>query len=318
MNFPKGLYAFLLFPLVAGLAGSCTLFSSVSEVLSRQHGRFRISINCETESSSYAQYLRVNIGSREIYKTFTRDFDTIHDCSSSLSKIEVNEESVISLPFHDKTQIYFVEAMTQFSELGLLPYVKRSEIVSADPFKPISMVSFKKLSLDCSIDFKNFTYPSAIAPGERFTLVDGKLEPTRDPDGRVDKMGYSLIGEDYGDVAGDPKKEAIITLGLITGGSAAPSVVYVFEILDEEARLLWTYTAGDRADGGLRNIFASEGDLIMEEYEPSETSGACCPTSYTSSRYQWVSDSFLPAERRRNIPNPNASAEFVGKNPVCE
>src|SRR5690606_8310544 len=176
----------------------------------------------------------------------------------------------------------------------------------------------KKVISDCSVDFRNFIYPSAFSPGERFSLVDGKLEPTRDPEGRVDKMGYFLIGEDYGDVAGDPKKEAIITLGAITGGSAAPSVVYVFEILDDEARLLWTYTAGDRADGGLRNIFASEGDLIIEVYEPSESSGACCPTSYTSSRYKWGSDSFLPAERRVNIPNPTASAEFVGKNAPCQ
>jgi|SRR5690606_15387181 len=107
-------FSTVLISLFAVFAAACSLFSSDAEVLIQQHGRFVISITCEPASYSYTQYLRVAIGGREIYKTFTRDFDTFHDCSSSLSNLEVEEESVILLPFYDKTEIYFVESMLDY------------------------------------------------------------------------------------------------------------------------------------------------------------------------------------------------------------
>lgn len=97
---------------------SCSSLSPETDVLAHTHGNFSISITCHANrgSDSYGQYLRVSRGSRNVYSSFTRDFDTFNDCATSVSKIEVLEESMVLLTFYDKVQIWDVGPMRQFSQ----------------------------------------------------------------------------------------------------------------------------------------------------------------------------------------------------------
>jgi hypothetical protein len=103
----------------------------------------------------------------------------------------------------------------------------------------------------------------------------------------------------YADVTGDGREDAIVRLGVQTGGSAMPNVVYVFSTTAAGLRLLWAFDTGDRADGGFRNAYGEEGALVVELYGPSMVvggnydagadglTGACCPKHYTRTRYRW-------------------------------
>lgn len=97
---------------------SCSILSAETEVLAHIHDKFSLTVTCGSNagSDSYGQHLRVSVGNREIFKSFTRDFDNLHDCATSLNHIEVVEGSVILLPYYDRTQVYEVESMRSFSK----------------------------------------------------------------------------------------------------------------------------------------------------------------------------------------------------------
>ena len=69
-----------------------------------------------------------------------------------------------------------------------------------------------------AVDFRNFSYPETEGlhiPHSRkrsFKLKDGSLPETRDKQGFVDEMGIDLSAVSYGDVTGDGKEEAIVTM----------------------------------------------------------------------------------------------------------
>ena len=170
----------------------------------------------------------------------------------------------------------------------------------------------------CPDNFKNFTYQSAFSDKGVFTLKDGELEPSRNADGLVYGIGYSLASEYYGDLVGDEKKEAVVTLSVTTGGSAIPNVLYVFDMSEKNPKLLWTFISGDRADEGLRNVYTIEKELVIETYEPKDAKGACCPKSYTATTYSWKKNRFVEVEKKTNIPNPDTNASFVGTDSPCE
>jgi len=84
-------------------------------------------------------------------------------------------------------------------------------------------------------------------------------------------------------------------------GSAIPYYVYVYGIEWDKPKLLWSFDTGDRADGGLRRAFAENGKLVVDLYGTnifvggdyySGGEGACCPSHYTRSRYQWTQNHF--------------------------
>jgi hypothetical protein len=119
------------------------------------------------------------------------------------------------------------------------------------------------------------------------TLTNGELPATRDKRGLVDKMGVFLGAVKYGDVTGDGVEEAIIYLSIQTGGSARPGLLYVYTLQQGRPKLLWHRSTGDRADGGLRAVYAPDGYLVVERNSAEGSQGACCPTRYTQISYQW-------------------------------
>lgn len=144
-----------------------------------------------------------------------------------------------------------------------------------------------------SIDFENFTYPNIDAKGN-FTLKDGKEPNVEEP--------CSVIDVIYGDVTGDGNEEALVVQTQSTRGSAIPYFVYVYGVEGNKPKLLWSFVAGDRAQGGLRRVLADNGNLIVELYGKDAYVGmrsydaaadcAACDGYYTRSRYVWQSNHF--------------------------
>src|SRR5260370_23716551 len=69
----------------------------------------------------------------------------------------------------------------------------------------------------------------------------------------------------------------------------------------EHPKLLWDFDTGDRADGGLRQVYADNGQLVIELFGKDGViggqlykgeEGLCCPSSFTRTRYKWTSKHF--------------------------
>lgn len=165
-----------------------------------------------------------------------------------------------------------------------------------------------------SIDFTNFTFHWVGKLGDAsksFTLRKGKLDPTRNKTGMVEEMGVNLQSIAYGDATGDGVEDAMVVLSIVTGGSAIPHATYIFALENGKPKLLWALYTGDRADGGLRQVYAENGKLVIEQYSnPDPLGGECpaCPTHFTRTRYAWKRNSFHQEGRKEVLPNPNPMA----------
>lgn len=155
-----------------------------------------------------------------------------------------------------------------------------------------------------SVDFANFTYPWTTDLGlagsskKTFTLKDGGLSE------KSDEVGMSLLSVVYGDLTGDGADEAMVVLAVSTNGSVIPHAVYAYTLEEKQPRLLWAFSTGDRADGGLRNIYADQGDFVVELYGKGKVLGTDLyaddgsraqtpyPYCFTQTRYKWDGTQF--------------------------
>ncbi len=190
-------------------------------------------------------------------------------------------------------------------------------------------------------DFKNFSYELPRGwenpDGSEIKLVNGRVPPVAvdvgedmTPEEKADlkatrRIGLSFVAVKYLDVNADGEDEAVVVLKIETGGGAIPQVVYIYEWESEKPELMWLFRTGDRADGGLKDIRADAGELIVELYgqdrfllgavETSRITGdeeqLCCPTFFTRTRYKWNGTSYLMQGKRLTFPvnDPNAAPE---------
>ena len=157
-----------------------------------------------------------------------------------------------------------------------------------------------------SVDFANFTFPRLRELGDSrktFTLRSGELKPTHDKNGMVEEMGVTLQSIAYADVTGDGGEEAMVVLSMVTGGSAIPHATYIYALEDGKPKLLWAFSTGDRAEGGLRRVYAERGELVIERYSPVNSKGDCCPTLFTRARYKWQDKHFEQGGKEEALPN---------------
>lgn len=146
-----------------------------------------------------------------------------------------------------------------------------------------------------SVDFANFAFPwlrELGDSGKTLVLRNGELKPTHDKNGMVEEMGVTLQSITYGDVTGDGREEAMVVLSMVTGGSAIPHATYIYEPQDGKPKLLWAFSTGDRAEGGLRRVYAEKGELVIERYSPVNSKGDCCPTLFARTHYKWQGKHF--------------------------
>lgn len=159
------------------------------------------------------------------------------------------------------------------------------------------------------IDFANFTFP-AIKDWQAFSLVDGKSVPTRGADGKVDEMGYSLAAQSATD-----EPWAFVVVKVETGGSAIVHLVYFFDLSEDRPKLEWSFVSGDRASGGLRNIYREGIDLVIETYESRDSRGDCCPITFERSVYSIENHAPRFIKKTTGIANPERNAAFLGGPP---
>ena len=93
----------------------------------------------------------------------------------------------------------------------------------------------------------------------------------------------------------------MVALGVDNHGSAIPDYVYIFTMENGKLKLIWEFETGDRADGGLRNVYADNGQLVIELFGKDRViggqlykgdEGLCCPSSFTRTRYKWTGKQF--------------------------
>ena len=165
--------------------------------------------------------------------------------------------------------------------------------------------------------FANFTYParplfrgSTGDDGRRsFTLKNGIFQPGFNERGYIERPGAYLKSVELADVTGDRHKEAIVAVGNLCDCSGVWFGVYVYKLSGKKpTRLLWAFQTGDRAVGGLRNVYGQRGALIVELYgsgsgpnlPPKTYYGAqCCTQDYTQRRYRWNGRRFIQAGKSR-------------------
>lgn len=147
-------------------------------------------------------------------------------------------------------------------------------------------------------DFRNYIYPLPRgwqdADGRDAVLLDGERRMAEK------QIGLNYVTTKYGDATGDGVDEAFVVLKIVTAGSALPQIVYVFEWQEAKPELIWFFRTGDRADGGLKNVYADAGELVVELFgqdryilgavETLKITGdevqLCCPTYFTRTRYK--------------------------------
>lgn len=161
-----------------------------------------------------------------------------------------------------------------------------------------------------SVDFSHFTFP-------KYPVYD--LERKRYITLKRGEGAPFYIA--YGDITGDGAEEALLALGIESRGSAIPHVIYIYGLQGNHPRLLWRFEDGDRADGGLRRIYAENGGLVIELYgkradgkgkivgsdlfaEDGMMGGDCCPSHFTRARYTWNGKRFVLKGEPEVLLNP--------------
>lgn len=164
-----------------------------------------------------------------------------------------------------------------------------------------------------AVDFENFTYPE-IGSSRTFTLKDG-IEPNS-------KEARSVVDVIYGDVTADGIEDAMVVHSQSIRGSAIPYFVYVYAMNGTRPKLLWSFYAGERGDGGLRQISADGGEMVVELYgrdrvvnggtsSDEDNMGVCCPRFFTRSRYEWRDGRFRLKTKEATLPNPRGNAAYL-------
>ena len=147
-----------------------------------------------------------------------------------------------------------------------------------------------------SADFSNFTYPwiveNSLYPNESFTFKNGELPPTYDERGIKDEDGVLFENVKYGDVTGDGAEEAIVFLSISTGGSSISGIIYIYAWENNHPKLIWFRTTGDRADGGLYDIYTKNGNFVLELNSPVGALGAGRPIQFERTTYKWTGKKF--------------------------
>lgn len=187
-----------------------------------------------------------------------------------------------------------------------------------------------------NFDFKNYTYELPRGwqnpdGSTEITLTAGRAAPSEANGNRkkadkttsgdkeqggesesLRRIGMTLVATKFFDITGDGDDEAVVILKIETGGSAIPQIVHVFSWKDGRPELIWPFRTGDRADGGLKNIYAEHGEFVVELYGQDrfllgevetgrigdDLEQICCPTHFTRSVYKWNGKNFLMQGKR--------------------
>lgn len=154
-----------------------------------------------------------------------------------------------------------------------------------------------------NVDFNNFIYSDKTGKAI-FSLTNGEQ-----PFGQMKDIAYKLENLEYSDLTDDNSDEAIIHISIQYGGSDKSGLLYVFTLENNKSKMLWYLESGYGADGGLKQAYAENNNLIVELFGDNkfeENTGEfkfpnhkdvpkdlCCPTSFTRFRFRWIGEKFV-------------------------
>jgi hypothetical protein len=141
------------------------------------------------------------------------------------------------------------------------------------------------------IDFREFTPPPQSC-SQRISVENGRVHLIQEKPVQQGSVGAAFVN--YGDVDGDGQEDALVAVAIETAGSAIPYCAYVYTLHSGTPKLLWSIQTGDRAEGGLRRMYAEDKELIVELYSTDGSNGACCPSRYDRIRFRWNGREFEP------------------------
>ena len=193
--------------------------------------------------------------------------------------------------------LHLLTAVITFS-VGLMIFVIQQALVTVDevPTADLNMIGIRGSSGPVQLPEWRMCMPKVVDDSIRSINIDN----------------YDI---NYGDVTKDGVEDAMGARGLESHGSAITAMVYVYGVQNHRAKVLWQFESGDRAYGGLKAIYAHCGDLIVELNGKNATpedpyaseapwivdkgdGGACCPSYFTRTRYEWRKGRF----RRKGKP----------------
>lgn len=198
------------------------------------------------------------------------------------------------------------QPQTRSNSVGGSPDHQSAAASKASPTQTLASASSIR-----SVDFDNISYPN--------------LPDYSDPRGYKKKRITLKPGEggpshlNYGDITGDGAEEAMAVLPIENRGSAIPYYVYIFTLKEGKPTLLWDFKTGDRADGGLRQVYADNGELVIELFGKDRVigeelyrgdEGLCCASSFTRARYKWTGRRFQQIGKEI-FPNPRGNASPI-------
>jgi hypothetical protein len=137
------------------------------------------------------------------------------------------------------------------------------------------------------VDFRNFVYDTG---GESLRVRRGR-GIYRGQGEEVFAYRVERVSVTYGDLTGDGREEAAVTLYYTGGGTGAFSKGFVFSSRRGRLALLASFEGGDRADGGIREVSIGGGLLRVRRNEPERIDkvpvGLCCPVYLITTTYRW-------------------------------
>jgi hypothetical protein len=227
------------------------------------------------------------------------------------------------------TAVYFLAVMVSFgcsfNEPTHTAAPEGAANIPRAESSPIPVTTPSANSSIRNIDFSNFTFPAKpiYSTGRKhFTLRNGRYEG-RYREVYPERFPLGLTGVVFGDITSDGVEGAMVILSESVKGTAIPYYVYLYTIEKGTPKLLWAFETGDRGDGGLRKVYAENGELFVELYGKDTTIGdiadkdedapACCPKHFTLSRYEWRGGRFQPKGALEVLPNPLPNAELLSR-----
>jgi hypothetical protein len=164
-----------------------------------------------------------------------------------------------------------------------------------------------------SVDFKNFTYPLAgpllghqnmqwlsdprngYSKKNPIHLVNGEQFSAECAGGACNgPEGFIFESVQYVKLTGDEGEDAIVVLRYLTGGTQTTNYIYIFSFENGGPHLLAYCFTGDRAYSGLYGVFAQDGALVVDLFDPTKMSGDCCSSGYVRTTYRWSGNRFVP------------------------
>ncbi len=216
------------------------------------------------------------------------------------------------------TSVIFSACQKNEVENNPLSFTQPLQIVSPTE-TPTSVSNIRK------VDFKNFTFPwtdGLTSNNERTFIIEAGERKIK-----KDDIGVSLRSNEYGDITGDNDEDAILIFSVETGGSACPSMVHIYKIEHKMPKMIWHFDTGDRAEGGFKQAYAENGNLVIETFGDNKFEndkwdfrmgkkfgGYCCPTTYTKIIFKWNKKKFVPIGERQVFDYDWKNEKVIGVN----